>query len=403
MLRKTIWNTLVQVLGKAITVIISLLTTGIITRKLGVDNYGYFILITSTFVLLDALSDFGIRTIGVRELSRGKKVLGKIIQLKTIMTAIAWILGMIMIWLWKGFDGIRLEATISLLMVWLTSVFGIGDILFQSKLMMQKKVLMDILFPLFFLVVIVFWQEKINLMWVFAVYLIARIVSMIPGWLMIKNFKEVRELKIIRVDKKRLSRLWNQTWPMGVYMILFAAYDRVMDSVLIQHFLGSREVAFYGLAYKIYAVMIQPAYFYVNSIFPIMSSKKKGKRNLLKISLVLLMLGMVGIIITTMILAPWMVEVLAGLSYQPAAVVLKILIWGCAFSYFGHLIGFTLIARGGQKEMLKVGILGLIFNVLMNIILIPRWGIYGAAMVTVATEAIDLMMMSWYLWKREQN
>ncbi len=403
MLIKTIWNTLVQVFGKAVTVIISLLTTGIITRKLGVDNYGYFILITSTFVLLDALSDFGIRTIGVRELSRGKKVLGKIIQLKTIMTAIAWILGMIMIWLWKGFDGIRLEATISLLMVWLTSAFGIGDILFQSKLMMQKKVLMDILFPLFFLMVIVFWQGKINLMWVFVVYLIARVVSMIPGWLMIKKFKEVRELKIVRADKKRLLSLWNQTWPMGVYMILFAAYDRVMDSVLIQHFLGSREVAFYGLAYKIYAVMIQPAYFYVNSIFPIMSSNKKGKRNLFKISLVLLMLGMVGIIITTMILAPWMVEVLAGLSYQPAAVVLKILIWGCAFSYFGHLIGFTLIARGGQKEMLKVGILGLIFNVLMNIILIPRWGIYGAAMVTVATEAIDLMMMSWYLWKREQN
>jgi O-antigen/teichoic acid export membrane protein len=405
MLKKPIWNTLVQILGKGITVLISLLTTGIITRKLGVDNYGYFILVTSTFVLLDALSDFGIRTIGIRELSKGKKVLGKILQLKTIMTAIAWILGMGMIWMWSGFEGIRVEATISLLMVWLTSAFGIGDILFQSKLMMQKKVLMDVLFPLFFLMVIVSWQGEINLMWVFVVYLIARLVSMIPGWLMIKNFKEIKELNppsLDRAGRARLLKLWDQTWPMGVYMILFAAYDRVMDSVLIQHYLGSREVAFYGLAYKIYAVMIQPAYFYVNSIFPIMSSKKKGKRNLFKISLVLLTLGMIGIIIMTMILAPWMVKVLAGLDYAPAATVLKILVWGCAFSYFGHLVGFTLIARGGQKEMLKVGIVGLIFNVVLNIILIPHWGIYGAAGITVATEAIDLVIMSWYLWKREK-
>lgn len=410
MLKKPIWNTVVQVFGKAITVLISLLTTGIVTRKLGVDNYGYFILVTSTFVFLDALSDFGIRTIGVRELAKGEKVLGRIIQLKTIMTTIAWILGMIVIWTWNGFEGIRTEATVSLMMVWLTAAFGIGDILFQSRLMMQKKVLIDILFPLLFLLAISLWQGKISLMWVFGVYLITRLISLIPGWLMIKNFDEIKELNsspakagpsLDRAGRAQLFKLWNLTWPMGVYMIMFAAYDRMVDSMLIQHYLGSKEVAFYGLAYKIYAVFIQPAYFYVNSIFPIMSSKVAGKKDLFKISFGLLLLGVLMVIGTASLLAPWMIGVLAGPEYQPAVTALRVLVWGCLFTYIGHLVGFTLIARGGQGEMLKVGVIGLIFNVVMNIILIPRLGILGAAGVTVLTEAIDLIMMAWYLWKRE--
>ena len=352
-------------------------------------------------MFLDALSDFGIRTIGVRELSRGEKVLGKIIELKLIMTTIAWVLGMIVVWNWNGFLGIRWEATIALVMVWLTAAFGIGDILFQTKLIMQKKVLVDVLFPLLFLTSISIWQGKINLMWVFGVYLGARLISLIPGWLMVKGFKEVKEIEI-RFDKGDLKKLWNQTWPMGIFMIMFAAYDRMVDSMLIQHYLGSREVAFYGLAYKIYAVLIQPAYFYVNSIFPMMSSKMKGKKNLFKVSLGLLAVGILVIISVVTVLAPWMVNLLAGSEYLPAVLALRVLVWGCAFTYFGHLIGFTLIARGGQNEMLKVGAVGLIFNLTLNIILIPRFGILGAAWTTVATEAVDLGMMSWYLWKKEK-
>jgi O-antigen/teichoic acid export membrane protein len=150
-------------------------------------------------------------------------------------------------------------------------------------------------------------------------------------------------------------------------------------------------------------VLIQPAYFYVNSIFPIMSSNQKGKRRIFVISLGLILVGLVVIIGGVMVLAPWMINVLAGSQYASAASVLRILVWGCAFTYFGHLIGFTLIARGGQKKMLTVGIIGLVFNVVANLILIPRQGMYGAARVTVATEALDLIMMSYFLWKQEKR
>lgn len=393
---------MVQIAGKAITVAISLLTTGIITRKLGVTSYGFYILVTSMFVFLDALSDFGTLTIGVREVAKGKKVLADLIELKTIVTAIAWILGLVIVWSWGGFSTIRITATVALLMVWLTSAFGIMQIIFQSKLVMEKKMAVDVLFPLLFLAALISWKGTVSLMWVFVVYLIARVVSMIPGWWMIKQYEEIKGIKIVW-HKAKLKSLWEQTWPMGIFILMFAAYDRLVDSMLISHYIGTNEVAFYGLAYKIYGVLIQPAYFYVNSIFPIMSSKTPGKRKLFIVSLGLLALGLIGIVGGVTILAPWMINILAGSAFAASATVLRILVWGCAFTYFGHLIGFTLIARGGQKKMLNVGIVGLIFNLTANLILIPHYGMYAAAGVTVATEAVDLALMSWFLWKQERE
>ena len=66
MLGKLIANTGWQVAGKGITLLLSLVITGILTRRLGVTAYGGFVLITSIFVFLDTIGDFWTKIIGVR-------------------------------------------------------------------------------------------------------------------------------------------------------------------------------------------------------------------------------------------------------------------------------------------------------------------------------------------------
>jgi len=74
MLKKPILSTLAQSGGKIVMVLISLATTAILTRKLGAEIYGSFTLLTATFILLDALADFGSRVIGVREAAKKKDI-----------------------------------------------------------------------------------------------------------------------------------------------------------------------------------------------------------------------------------------------------------------------------------------------------------------------------------------
>ena len=99
-------------------------------------------------------------------------------------------------------------------------------------------------------------------------------------------------------------------------------------------------------------------------------------------------------------MAPLMVSILAGIEFAASVGVLRILIVALLFAYMGHLVGFALISKEGQKDMLGLGLVILIFNLMGNLMAIPRFGIVGAATVTVFTEMLSLGLMSWRLKKR---
>ena len=399
MMKKPLMNTLVQILGKMGMLAISLLTTGVLTRKLGAMNYGNFVLISSMFVFLDALADFGTKTIGVREVAKddAEGVVEHIFNLRLLMAILAFGIGMVVTWSWGGLAGIRWETTVSLLMIFLTSLAGFWEIIFQSRLRMDLKVVMDLCFPTAFLVWLWWWKGSVSLMAIFGAYLGARLISLMVGAYLVSG---VGKIAVKKIDKKKLGELWKMTWPMGMFLMMFATYDRAIDSMLIQNFMGPVQVGWYGLAYKVYGALLQPAYFYVNSIFPMMSIKETPKKKLFINSAWLMLGSSILLIIGVYFTAPLMISILAGPGFEPAIGVLRILIVAALFSYMGHLVGFTLISQGGEGEMLKLGGIALVSNLVLNLFLIPRYGFYAAAWVTVFTEAIDCGMMAYYLKKR---
>jgi len=396
MLKKPIINTLVQVMAKGIMVLMSLVTTAILTRKLGVVVYGNYMLITSVFLLFDSLADFGTKVIGVREASRledeeRKRIYIEIAWFRLVTSLLAGLFGLGLILFWSGFREVRIEALIALLMIGFTATAGSLEIIFQTEMKMEKKVLVDILFPLIFLITLVWWNNSINLMWVMSVYLLARIISLSVGIGVVKKMLGKLTLKI--KDVNFWKGFLKESWPMGVYMILFSGYDRAVDSALIKQFIGVEQLAFYALAYKIYGNLIQPAYFLVNSIFPLMSDNKTNKKSLFWRSSGLMMAGILLIFPLIFVLAPWIINVLAGSSFGPSVMILRILLIAMVFAYISHMVGFTVIARGGQKQILVIGIISLIVNVVGNLLTIPSFGIVGAAWTTVMTEAVASVLM----------
>ena len=392
-------NTLVQILGRAVSVGISLVTTGILTRKLGLNDYGSFVLISSLFVFLDSLADFGTKTIGVREVSKEgvEGVLEHVFNLRMIMATIAFGVGMTVVWRWRAIAEIRWEATVALLMIFLTSIGGFLEITFQSKLRMDLKVVTDLFFPLGFLGWLWLSRDELSLIMIFTAYLVARFFSLVVGYFLASSLTKIRFKK---VEVEKVVKLWKMTWPMGIFLMLFATYDRAIDTVLIQSYLGAASVAWYGLAYKIYGVLLQPAYFYVNSIFPSLSAKSGGRKKLFGWSAVMMVVASTLLIGGTYVTAPLMINVLGGIDFGPSVAVLRILILAAFFSYMGHLAGFTLISLGGQGEMLKIGVVAIVLNLFLNILFIPTYGIFAAAWITVFTELIDCGMMIFFLKKK---
>jgi O-antigen/teichoic acid export membrane protein len=415
MFKRLAVNTGVQILGKAITVLVSLITTGILTRKLGIEVYGQYIFITWILIFFDSLADFGTSIMGVREASREEgekqiKVWTNALVSRLIMAGISLALGIIFIFFWNDFRDIRVEALLAWVMILFTSLAGSLGVVWQTRIRMEIKVLVEVMFPTIFLLCLWFYKGNISLKWVFGTYLLARMITLAWGWWLGRGTIDLR-----LIDKKIIRKLLKISWPMGLYLLIFSAYDRAVDSLMIQRYFGAKEVAWYGLAYKIYGVLIQPAYFLVNGIFPILSQKqnqstpnpsfdKEGKttvsNNIFKTSAGILVLSSIGIIIGVWVMAPLMVSILAGSEFAASVGVLRILIVALLFAYLGHLVGFTLISKEGQKDMLGLGLVILIFNLTGNLIAIPRYGIMGAATITVVTEMLSLGLMSLRLKKR---
>ena len=395
MLKKSLLNTWVQIVAKGITILISLVTTGLLTRKLGASVYGSYTLVISVLLLLDSISDFGTKVIGVKEAvgTEGKERNQLFIQVawtRLLTTLVAFILGIILIFTWGGFAEIKGEVFVALMMIWFTSVAGSLEIIFQTELRMELKVVMDVIFPLIFLIILLFWNSPISLMWVFGVYLMSRILSLSIGWKLLK--KVLTSFKLEVFNKKFILNFLKASWPMGIYMLIFTGYDRAVDSLMIDRFMGVEQVAFYGLAYKIYSNMVQPVYYFVNSIFPILSGKFENKIILFKRSFLIVLGALVVIIPLAYLLAPLIIKILAGSGYESSVTVLRILLIPLFFSYINHLFGFTLIAKGGQKQLLILGVITLVFNFTGNLIVIPKFGITGAAWVTGFTEGLACLL-----------
>jgi O-antigen/teichoic acid export membrane protein len=346
--------------------------------------------------LFDSLADFGSKVIGVREASQEKgnertNIYIQVAWFRLVTSLLAFVGGLLLIIFWSGFNGIKLEALMALSMISFTSIAGSLEVIFQTEMRMDLKVWMDILFPLIFVLLLLVWPQQVTLLWIFVVYLGARILSLGLGWKLIK--KVVGKVQLKWWNKDFAKSFLKETWPMGIYMILFSGYDRAVDSILIRQYLGPDKLAFYGLAYKIYGNLIQPAYFFVNSIFPMMSAKETNKRSLFFKSTGLIILGMVLVAPMVYWLSPWIIQVLAGNQFGEAVMVLRILLVAMIFAYISHLVGFTLIAKGGQKQILVIGLISLVINIIGNLWAIPHFGINGAAWVTVMTEGVASVLM----------
>jgi len=389
---KIIKNTIWQGLGKMVVVGIGLVTTSLLIRNLGESQYGLFSLIGSSFLVIDALADMGTKIIGVREISKSKdkqKTVKNLFFLRLILIVVGLGLGVIFVFNYPTFKGHEKEAIMALVMCFLTFLAGNLEVIFQTNEQMGKKSMVDSLFPLVFLILYLLIPVKTTILVVFGLYVVARVLSLLVGIKMIGKIDW--KLTGFRADRKLVKKLFWASVPMGLFLFLFTVYDRAIDNIIIDRYLGINEVAWYSLAYKVYGNLVMPAYFLVTSAFPSFSREaRENKKNTYR-KIMVISVGL-SLIIWPMVWlgAPLAMKVLSGsdFNWQISTQVLRILSLGLVFNFINHVKGFYLISRDGEKRMLILGVISLLFNLGANLVFVPIYGVIGAAWVTMATEVL---------------
>jgi O-antigen/teichoic acid export membrane protein len=171
--------------------------------------------------------------------------------------------------------------------------------------------------------------------------------------------------------------------PLYVNMLLAYTATR-LNMLMVGSFSGPTAVSHFTVASRIpdQISMMLRAY---NSVFlPNMTrlTSEPGMQRaqrLLTASLRVMSYGFALGTLTLSFFRKELLHVLAPDSYQSAAAALPLLLGGITFASLGGVMGLTIVALGDSRTPMKINVWTTLFSVVLNVILIPRWGFMGAA------------------------
>ena len=175
------------------------------------------------------------------------------------------------------------------------------------------------------------------------------------------------------------------------------------DSVFLGFLMGPEAVAWYSAAYKPVSMTLAVSSTYFIGLLPVLSRQfvleptafEQTIANSLRLTAVLA----VPIVVGGALMAEPVIDLLFGPDYSRSAPVLKILIWSALAVILRGTLRQGFVSADQQALELRCALIAISFNVVLNIVLIPRFGIVGAAIATVVAEAIWFALLRYYFSK----
>lgn len=394
-------------LGKISGMIASFFVGAYVARYLGPTQYGllnYAISFTGLFAIIASL---GIDSILNRELisypEKRDSLLGSGFLLKMLGSIITIILIIISLFFIET-DKITEYLIIFSASVFIFNAFGVIDTYFQSQVLAKKTVRIQIfLIILSSIIKLIFIYKKLGVMYFMLSYFIDSLVLSIG---LLLSYKKMGLLITKwKIDKKIIIMLLKNSWPLILSGAAIMIYMKI-DQVMIGNMLGIKEVGLYSVAVKISEIWYFIPGIICASLLPAIINAKNtdlviyNKR--LKNLYSLLFYSSLLIAIPISLLSNIIIISLFGPNYIGAINVLRIHVWAGIGVFLGSAINQYLIIEGKSKIFLYTTIIGAILNIILNIILIPKIGIIGAAISTLIAYTFQAFSIIFFKETRNQ-
>ena len=178
----------------------------------------------------------------------------------------------------------------------------------------------------------------------------------------------------------------------GLMVSLYACTDRIM----LKQMMDEGSVGFYSLAVSISMTWVFVLSAFIDSMYPGIvkafgeDRTRYERRNKQLYALVFyLALGMSAVIC---IFARPFVSFIYGEAYLPAIRPLRIVVWYTAFSFLGVARNTWIVCENKQRYLKYLYVGAALTNVLLNLLLIPRWGASGAAAASLVTQITTVVI-----------
>jgi O-antigen/teichoic acid export membrane protein len=391
-------NTALLLVAQVLVKVLAFAALVVLANRLDVETFGLFNFALAFASLFVPLADLGIDTFLVRELAadpeRHAALTGTALRLK-LATAAATLMIIIVAYAIapKAEVSLGLMALAALLIV-IRSLPATISALFRARQLMASDSLIQVVAKVAELLAIAAALLFSAPLWgLYGFLIVGAIVHLATVLCMARQRGLLTDL---RYDHEAVRRLVIGGLPFAATGVSVMIYFHI-DAVLLAYLVGEAETGLYRAATNVMFAASGFSAAIVLALFPMVAERHERNReetvhlarNAVSYSMVLALPMAFG----GAALAAPLIESFYRTSYAGAEPVLTMLVWWLPLSFVTNVFGYVLGAIGRQSAVLRVTIINAVFNVLLNLLLIPEFGAFGAAIATVATEALGWLLL----------
>lgn len=181
-------------------------------------------------------------------------------------------------------------------------------------------------------------------------------------------------------------KLLHRSWPIFLSGIVTTISMRI-DQVMLGEMMGESEVGIYSVAVKLTETWFFLPLVACSSAFPAIMNSWAGDKELFykQIQKLYNLMAFIGycIAISVTIFSGWIIKLLFGADYYKSGPLLSVLIWTVVIMNLSSARTLFLISMNWNRLLFITLLSGTLLNILLNYLLIPKFGAMGAVIATI--------------------
>ena len=374
-----------------------------LARYLGEADFGQYnfaLYFTSLFI---PLADLGISQFMIRELARDKGIFDKFIVNALIIKVPLSIITLLLIGLFTYIMGYPQNVINLVYLFGIYTIFSSFVLTFKSIFQAYEKleytsllVIIEklVLIPLVLITVLI----GLTLTKVAFAYIISIVVTFVFGiYLLAKKIKKPK----IKLDFKVWRIFLENALPFGLNSLFTVSFVR-FDTVLLSYLKNDVAVGIYNAAYApLLALTSAFGTMIVYSVYPVMSKYFISSEDSLKTSTVLTCKYMailsLPIAVGCFVIPEKFISLFYGNQYQGAIIAFQILALFIPLRLISSITGTFLTSSNKQGLRSFTYLIGLLSNIILNILIIPPLSYVGASISTVFSEIVVYALFIFFI------
>lgn len=393
--RKVAVNTAFNAIGGIAVQLLTVVTGIFVARYFGAEDFGRLTLAATITGYLTLVTEFGLSTIAIRIVARTggpERYIWSYLLLRLSLSALVLLI----------LAGVMVIVSFPVVTTWLVVAYAVSIPLQVLKLnwlfYAQQNMFIDNVLQVS--------EKVIYTACLFGLVLVMQDIIIVPvamaisvllmaalSWMLFLRSK--KHPVVFTVDRGFIREMVVQGWPVGVAGAALRSNTNI-DTLFVNAYHGDVATGLYGAAYRLINAMITAGTFFTNAVFPLSCKRHKESvsslASFIEYSSKLLVLVVVPGLILLTVGSREIIGLIFGKEYAGAVLPFQILVWAAGIAIVCRLYHNTLVACERQHSFMKIILASVAVNLVCNVLLIPPFGIMGAAVATVLTEFFLLVL-----------